>query len=142
MRIPKILALLTVALCITIFSCKKDDAVGTPDYKTLIQGKWLWYKTITTSSQPNQYDTFYNQGMFKQFFANGTVVTSYNNTTSSTEKYFITGSKLGQTYNNGADTAYSDIVTFNGGAFTIYDRAVYNNVNPPAVVEYWHYFVK
>jgi hypothetical protein len=142
MKTKKALVLLTLVLSITIFACKKDDANSTPDYSTLIQGKWLWYKTITTSSQPNQYDTFYNQAMFKQFFANGTVINSQGNSTTSTEKYFITGNKLGQTYNNGNDTAYSDIVSINSGAFTIYDKVVYNNVNPPAVVEYWHYFVK
>ncbi|MFY7963900.1 MAG: hypothetical protein ACOVO1_03290 [Chitinophagaceae bacterium] len=124
------------------FACKKDDTNNPPDYNTLIQGKWLWYKTITTSSQPNKYDTFYNQAIFKQFFANGTVATTHSNGQITNEKYFIINNKLAQIYNSGADTAYSDIINCNSGAFSIYDKITYANVNPPAVVEYWHYFVK
>jgi hypothetical protein len=142
MKLNKALAITSLAICFIIFACKKDDTNSTPDYNTLIQGKWLWYKTITTSNQPNKYDTFYNQAMFKQFLANGTVINLQGNTPTSTEKYFITGNRLAQTYNNGNDTAYSDIKSFNSGAFNIYDKITYTNVNPPAVVEYWHYFVK
>jgi len=142
MKSKKALALTTLVMIIIIFACKKDDTASTPDYNTLIQGKWLWYKTITTGNQPNKYDTFYNQTMFKQFMANGTVINLQGNTPTSTEKYFIKGSKLGQTYNNGNDTAYSDIISLNSSAFSIYDKVTYTNVNPPAVVEYWHYFVK
>jgi hypothetical protein len=142
MKLKKTLPLTALAICIIIFACKKDDTTTTPDYNTLIQGKWLWYKTITTSSQPNKYDTFYNQAMFKQFLANGTVITTQGNTPATTEKYFFSGNKLGQTYNNGIDTFYSDIISINSNDFSIYNKVTYTNVNPPAVVEYWHYFVK
>ena len=73
----KTTTLLTIAfICITVLlACKKDDNINTtPDYKTLLQGKWLWYKTITTGSSGNPFDTFYNKGMFKEFLANGKVI--------------------------------------------------------------------
>lgn len=125
-------------LIMTLLACKKNDTASTTtDYKTLLQGKWLWYKTITTGNGINKYDTFYNNGMFKEFLANGKVITQDGSGTSSTENYFITGNKLGETYHNGKDTGYSDIVSCNAGSFTIYVKAIYTNVNPPAEVEYW-----
>jgi len=127
------------------FSCNKTSVTSTtPDYKNLIIGKWLWYKTITTgnASTGNPFDTFYNKGMFKEFLPNGKVINTETNGTVYTQDYFIKGSKLAQVYNNGQDTGYSEIIACNAGAFSIYDKAIYTNVNPPAVVEYWNYFVK
>lgn len=130
---------IVLLFCATINACKKDSP--SPDYQTLLLGKWLWYKTVTTSSQPNQYDTFYNQGMFKEFLSTGKVLTTSNGQTT-TENYFIKGDQLVQTYNSGNDTAYSQILHLSNETFSIYDKTTYTNVNPPAVVEYWHYFVK
>lgn len=127
------------ALLVSISACKKDSP--SPDYKSLLLGKWFWYKTVTTGSQPNQYNTFYNQGMFKEFLSTGKVLTTSGGQTT-TENYFIKGDQLGQTYNSGKDTAYSQILHWSNETFSIYDKAIYTNVNPPAVVEYWHYFVK
>lgn len=141
----KTTTLFTIAfICITVLlACKKDDNITTTtDYKTLLQGKWLWYKTITTGSSGNPFDTFYNKGMFKEFLANGKVITEDGSGAVYTENYFITGNKLGQTYNNQKDTAYSDIKSCTAGAFSIYDKIIYSNVSPPAVVEYWNYFIK
>ena len=136
--------LFIVFLAITTFyGCKKDNNTASlPDYKNLIIGKWLWYKTITTGSQANQFDTFYNQGMFKEFLANGKVIYTGTNGQSTTENYFFLDNKLGQTFSNGKDTFYSQILTCTAGSFSIYDKTTYSNVNPPVVVEYWHYFVK
>jgi hypothetical protein len=142
----KATTIFTIALLSStlFFACKKDDnnSDDRPDYKNVILGKWLWYKTITTGNQASPLNTFYNQGMFKEFLANGKVITTSNGSPTTTENYFITGSKLAQTFNNGHDTGYSDITTFNAGAFAIYDKIIYTNVNPNAVVEYWNYFVK
>lgn len=134
---------LASVLIVTFLACKKNDTISsTTDYKTLLQGKWLWYKTITTGSSGQPFDTFYNKGMFKEFLANGKVITQDGSGASYTENYFIVGNKLGETYNNMKDTAYSDIVSCNVGAFSVYDKIIYTNVSPPAVVEYWQYFVK
>jgi hypothetical protein len=130
---------IVLLFCATISACKKDTA--SPEYKTLLLGKWLWYKTVTTSSQPNQYNTFYNQAMFKEFLSTGKVLTTSNGQTT-TENYFVKDNQLGQTYNSGKDTAYSQILHWSNETFSIYDKATYTNFNPPAVVEYWHYFVK
>lgn len=79
--------------------------------------------------------------MFKEFLSTGKVVTITNGQTT-TENYFVKGDQLGQTYNNGKDTAYSQILHWSNETFSIYDKLTYTNVNPPAIVEYWHYFVK
>ncbi len=143
MRKITFLALIITAIsCTTFNACKKDSTLTTPDYSKLALGKWMWYKTITTGSQSKPLDTFYNSGMFKEFLPNGTVITTDAGPNTTTEKYFFVSNKLGQTYNGGKDTSYSQILSFDAGAFSIYDRVVYNNVTPPAVVEYWHYFIK
>jgi hypothetical protein len=143
MKKTTILFTITLLSCTLFFACKKDDTnKAKPDYKNLILGKWLWYKTITTGSQSSPFDTFYNQGMFKEFLANGKVITTSNGSPTTTENYFIIGNTLAQTFNNGQDTGYTEIISCTAGAFSIYNKITYTNVNPPAVVEYWNYFVK
>ena len=143
MKKTKVLLVIALFSSSFFFACKKEDkGTTTPDYKNLILGKWLWYKTITTGSQGSPYDTFYNQGMFKEFLANGKVITTDGNGQVYNDNYFISGNKLAQTHNNGSDTTYSDITACSAAAFSIYDKVTYTYVNPPAVVEYWNYFIK
>lgn len=145
-NLKKVFLLVTMAILYNTsicFSQDKKPKKPSPNYKKLIIGKWVWYKTITTgaASSGKALDTFYNKGMFKEYFANGKVIVTESDGTFYTEKYFLKGNKLGTIYANN-DTGYCKIMYLNRNTFAVYDRVVYTNVKPNAIVEYWHYFAK
>lgn len=136
-------SIITILICCSpkISSNKQPASIGFN--ANLLLGKWVWYKTITSSDpnglKPNGYDTFYMCNWFLECLPNKEYVQTAGDTL--TGNYTLDGNLI-KFSKPDAYTAEHTVIKLDSCTMVWYDRAVYTNVKPAQVVEYWQYFAK
>jgi hypothetical protein len=134
------MAVVALVVAVTV-SCSKtvSNTSSTSmfaNYPSLIKGKWLWYKTITTSSKGNSYDTFYNN--WSLTFLNNDSCLSVDAGGTNTNYYKVDSSYVWIRWYGTTSAGKHQITRLDSNLMIWYDRVVYST--PVSVVEYWQYF--